>query len=41
MAEIGNIKIGVTGAAGKMGGALIHEVCATPGFSLVAASEIA
>ena len=41
MAEIGNITIGVTGAAGKMGSALIREVCATPGFSLVAANEIA
>jgi 4-hydroxy-tetrahydrodipicolinate reductase len=41
MAETGNINIGVTGAAGKMGGVLIREVCDTPGFSLVAASEIA
>ena len=41
MADVGNITIGITGAAGRMGGVLIREVCATPGFSLVAASEIA
>ena len=41
MADTDDIKIGVTGAAGKMGSVLIREVCDTPGFRLVAASEIA
>ncbi|PPR21977.1 MAG: 4-hydroxy-tetrahydrodipicolinate reductase [Alphaproteobacteria bacterium MarineAlpha10_Bin2] len=41
MAETGDIKIGVTGAAGKMGSTLIRQVCETPGFRLVAASEAA
>jgi len=41
MAETGDIKIGVTGAAGKMGSVLIREVCDTQGFRLVAAGEIA
>ncbi len=41
MAEIGDIKIGVTGAAGKMGRVLIREVGDTQGFRLVAAGEIA
>jgi 4-hydroxy-tetrahydrodipicolinate reductase len=41
MAATGDIKIGVTGAAGKMGCVLIRQVCETTGFQLVAASEMA
>jgi 4-hydroxy-tetrahydrodipicolinate reductase len=41
MAETGDIKIGVTGAAGRMGATLIRQVCGTPGFRLAAASEMA
>ncbi len=41
MAESSDIKIGVSGAAGKMGAVLIRQVCETRGFSLAAASEIA
>jgi len=41
MAKTGDIKIGVTGAGGKMGAVLIRQVSETAGFSLAAASEIA
>ncbi len=41
MAKTDGIKIGVTGAAGKMGAVLIRQICNTPGFQLAAASEIA
>lgn len=41
MATQGEIKIGVTGAAGRMGLTLIRQVCATPGFRLAAVSEMA
>jgi 4-hydroxy-tetrahydrodipicolinate reductase len=40
MANSGDIKIGVPGAAGRMGQMLIRQVCGTEGFALAAASEI-
>jgi 4-hydroxy-tetrahydrodipicolinate reductase len=41
MADKSDIKIGVTGAAGRMGMTLIRQVCETPGFRLAAANEMA
>ncbi len=41
MAGSGDVKIGITGAAGRMGAALITQVFETDGFCLMAASEIA
>lgn len=41
MADTDDMKIGVTGAAGRMGATLIRQVCETPGFRLTAASEMA
>jgi len=41
MADSGDIKIGIPGAAGRMGAILITQVNKTDGFSLAAASEIA
>jgi 4-hydroxy-tetrahydrodipicolinate reductase len=40
MVEQNDIKIGVTGATGRMGVTLIRQISETPGFCLVAASEI-
>ncbi len=41
MADRSEIKIGVTGATGRMGATLIRQVSETPGYCLVAASEMA
>lgn len=41
MVDKSDIKIGVTGATGRMGVTLIRQVSETPGFCLVAASEMA